>query len=102
MVPPRKQGTHQLSGTKRDLSGHKGVSGPLLYTIVILATDNTTVVAYTNKQGDHVGSLCALLWRIPTWSTRRQVTQSRARHIPGQLNVIPDKLSRLGQTIQTE
>ena len=47
------------------------------------------------------GSLCALLWRILSWCTRQQVTL-RARHIPGRLNVIADKLSRLGQTIQTK
>ena len=48
-----------------------------------------------------LGSLCALLWRILSWSTRKQVTL-KARHIPGRLNVIADKLSGLGQTIQTE
>ena len=47
------------------------------------------------------GSLCALLWRILSWCTRKLVTL-KARHIPGQLNVIADKLSRLSQTIQTE
>ena len=47
------------------------------------------------------GSLCALLWRILSWCTRKQVTL-RARHIPGRLNMIADKLSRLGQIIQTE
>ena len=47
------------------------------------------------------GPLCALLWRILTWCSQRQVTL-KARHIPGRLNVIADKLSRLGQTIQTE
>ena len=36
-----------------------------------------------------------------TWCTRRQVTL-KARHIPGRLNMIADKLSRQGQTIQTE
>ena len=44
--------------------------------------------------------LCALLWRIFAWCTRRQVTL-KVRHIPGQLNIVADKLSRLGQTIQT-
>ena len=69
---------------------------------VLIATDNTTVVAYINKEGGmKSGSLCALLWRILSWCTRKQVTL-RARHIPGRLNVIADKLSRLGQTIQTE
>ena len=70
--------------------------------IVLVATDNTTVVAYINKErGMKSGSLCALLWRILSWCTRKQVTL-KARHIPGRLNVIGDKLSRLGQTIQTE
>ena len=69
---------------------------------VLIATDNTTVVAYINKEGGmKSGSLCALLWRILSWCTRQQITV-RARHIPGRLNVIADKLSRLGQTIQTE
>ena len=69
---------------------------------VLVATDNTTVVAYINKEGGmKSGSLCALLWRILSWCTSQQVTL-RARHILGRLNVIADKLSRLGQTIQTE
>ena len=69
---------------------------------VLIATDNTTVVAYINKEvGMKSGSLCALLWRILSWCTRQQVTL-RACYIPGRLNVIADKLSRLGQTIQTE
>ena len=70
--------------------------------IVLVATDNTTVVAYINKEGGmKSGPLCALLWRILTWCTNNQVTL-KARHIPGRLNVVADKLSRLGQTIQTE
>ena len=69
---------------------------------VLIATDSTTVVAYINKEGGmKSGSLCALLWRILSWCTRQQVTL-KARHIPGRLNMIADKLSRLGQTIQTE
>ena len=70
--------------------------------IVLVASDNTTVVAYINKEGGmRSGPLCALLWRILTWCSQKQVTL-KARHIPGHLNVIADKLSRLGQTIQTE
>ena len=70
--------------------------------IVLIATDNTTVVSYINKEGGmRSGPLCALLWRILTWRTRKQVTL-KARHIPGRLNVVADKLSRLGQIIQME
>ena len=67
--------------------------------IVLVATDNTTVVAYINKVGGmKMGSLCALLWRILSWCTRKPGTL-KAHHIPSRLNVIADKLSRLGQTI---
>ena len=70
--------------------------------IVLKATDNTTVVAYINKEGGmKSGPLCALLWRILTWCARKQVIL-KAQHILGRLNMIADKLSRLGQTIQTE
>ena len=72
-----------------------------LHKLVLVATDNTTVVSYINKEGDmRSGPLCALLWGILTWCTRNQVTL-KARHIPGQLDVVADKLSRLGQTIQS-
>ena len=55
--------------------------------IVLVATDNTTVVAYINKEGGmRSGPLCALLCRIFTWCSQRQVTL-KARHIPGRLNV---------------
>ena len=38
--------------------------------IVLVATDNTTVVSYINKEGGmRSGPLCALLWRILTWCT---------------------------------
>ena len=43
--------------------------------IVPVATNNTTVVSYINKEGGmRSGPLCALLWRILTWCTRKQVT----------------------------
>ena len=43
--------------------------------IVLVATDNTTVVAYINKEGGLIlSTLCALLWRILTWCTKNQVT----------------------------
>ena len=70
--------------------------------VVLVATDNTTVVAYINKEGGmRSGSLCALLWRLLCWCNLRQVVL-KARHIPGRLKVIADKLSRQGQVIQTE
>ena len=70
--------------------------------IVLVAMDNTTVVCYINKEGGmKSGSLCALLWRLLSWCHPRRIVL-RARHIPGHLNVISDKLSRHNQVIQTE
>ena len=70
--------------------------------IILIATDNTAVVSYINKEGGmRSGSLCALLWRLLSWCNHRQIVL-RARHIPGRLNVIADKLSRSTQVIQTE
>ena len=46
-----------------------------LNKIVLVATDNTTVVSYIKKEGGkRSGPLCAPLWRILTWCTRKQVT----------------------------
>ena len=70
--------------------------------VVLVATDNTTVVAYINKEGGmRSGSLCALLWRLLSWCNLREICL-RASHIPGRLNVIADKLPRHRQVIQTE
>ena len=56
---------------------------------------------YQQTRGRKSGFLCALLWRILSWCKGKQVTL-KTRHIPGRLNMIADKQSRLGQTIQTE
>ena len=70
--------------------------------IILVCTDNTTVVSYINKEGGmKSGSLCALLWRLLSWCNQRQIVLW-ARHIPGHLNVIADKLSRHKQVIQME
>ena len=69
---------------------------------VLVATDNSTVVAYINKQGGtHSAEMCALLWRIMTWCHHFHITL-KARHIPGCLNVMADLLSRSNQVQSTE
>ena len=69
---------------------------------VLLATDNSTVVAYINKQGGtHSAEMCALLWRIMIWCHHSHITL-KARHIPGCLNVMADLLSRSNQVQLTE
>ena len=69
---------------------------------VLVLTDNSTVVAYINKQGGtHSAEMCALLWRIMTWCHHFHITL-KARHIPGCLNVMADLLSRSNQVQSTE
>ena len=64
---------------------------------VLVAMDNSTVVAYINKQGEtHSAEMCALLWRIMTWCHHSHITL-KARHIPGCLNVMANLLSRSNQ-----
>ena len=42
---------------------------------VLVATDNSTVVAYINKQGGtHSAEMCALLWKIMTWCHHYPIT----------------------------
>ena len=51
-----------------------------MHKIVLVETDNTTVVSYINREGGmRSGPLCALPWRILTWCARNQVTL-KARH----------------------
>ena len=58
-----------------------------------VAADNSTVVAYINKQGGtHSAEMCTLLWKIMTWFYHYQITL-KARPIPGCLNVMADLLS---------
>ena len=69
---------------------------------VLVATDNSTVVAYIDKQGGtHSAEMCALLWKIMTWCHHYHITL-KARHIPGCLNVMADLLSRSNQVQSTE
>ena len=69
---------------------------------VLVATDNSTVVAYINKQGGtHSAEMCALLWKIMTWCHHYHITL-KARHIPGCLNVMADLLSRSNQVQSAE
>ena len=103
LVLSRKQATHKLPGTKRVFLALKEFQDLCQNNKVLIATDNTTVVAYIHIEGGGMksGPLCALLRRILTLCTSKQVTL-KARHIPDWLNEVADKLSRLGQTIQTE
>ena len=67
---------------------------------VMIATDNSTVVSYINKQGGtRSTSLPRLTVELFLWLESQDII---ARHIPGCLNVIADHLSRPNQPIPTE
>jgi len=69
---------------------------------ILVATDNTTVVAYVNNQG---GTKSRSLWEETLLLFKELVDRQiflTARHIPGKMNVLADGLSRQGQIIPTE
>jgi hypothetical protein len=69
---------------------------------LVLATDNTTVVAYLKNQGGtHCFSLYSLCREILLLCSELQI-QLVVRHIPGHLNVLADTLSRSLATVNTE
>ena len=69
---------------------------------VMIATDNSTVVSYINKQGGtHSPTLLRLTVDLFLWLESQSIIV-RARHIPGCLNVIADHLSHPNQPILTE
>ena len=68
----------------------KGFQEHLQGQTVLICSDNSTVVAYLNKEGGtHSIEMCALIWRILAFTNSRRI-QIRARHVPGSLNVIAD------------
>ena len=100
LVSSRKQVAHKSPGTKRGLSGLKRVPRPLFKQHSPCShRQHNSGCLYQQRRGDEVG-----LPVCPTVENSVLVHQVtlKARHIPGRLNMIADKLSRLGQTIQTE
>ena len=64
--------------------------------------DNSTVVAYVNKQGGTVSrALCLLTSRLLRWTESFDVHLD-ARYLPGENNVLADVLSRRGQVVGTK
>ena len=74
-VPSGKQAAYKLSRTKSSLPGFKRVPRPLIKQ-VSTCSNHQHHSSVIHKQGrrHEVGPLCALLWRILTWCTRKQVT----------------------------
>ena len=81
-----------LQAFQEDIAGHH----------VTAMCDNSTVVAYVNKQGGTVSRpLCLLTSRLLRWTESFDV-HLEARYLPGESNVLADVLSRRGQVVGTE
>ena len=81
-----------LQAFQEDVAGHH----------VTAMCDNSTVVAYVNKQGGTVSrSLCLLTSRLLRWTESFDVHLD-ARYLPGESNVLADVLSRREQVVGTE
>ena len=81
-----------LQAFREDVIGHH----------VTAMCDNSTVVAYVNKQGGTVSrALCLLASHLLRWTESFDVHLD-ARYLPGESNVPADVLSRRGQDIGTE
>ena len=99
---PQEKGLHNILELKAAFLTLRCFKDQCQDQTVLVATDNSTVVAYINKQGEtHSTEMCALLWRIMTWCHHSHITL-KARHIPGCLNVMADLLSRSNQVQSTE
>ena len=78
-----------LQAFQEDVAGHH----------VTAMCDNSTVVAYVNKQGGTVSRpLCLLTSRLLRWTESFDV-HLEARYLPGESNVLADVLSRRGQVV---
>ena len=71
-------------------------------TTILVATDNSTVKSYINKQGGTRSSQMMQETALLFNAVIQNNWVLRARHIAGKLNVLADQLSRSGQVIQTE
>ena len=72
LVPSRKQVAYKPFGTKGSLSGPKRVQRPLFKQHSLGGhKQHNSGCLYQQRWGMELGPLCALLWRILTWCTRR-------------------------------
>ena len=81
-----------LQAFREDVIGHR----------VKAMCDNSTVVAYVNKQGGTVSyALCSLASHLLRWTESLDIHLD-VRYLPGQSNVMADLLSRRGQVVGKE
>ena len=97
-----KQRFHKSFGAKSSLSSSKRVSRPLLQQDSTNSyRQHNSGCLYQQRRGDKVGLPVCPTVENPVL-VYQETGNSQGMSYPRQLNVIADKLSRLGQTIQTE
>ena len=100
--PYRPQTPYQLAGAQGGSLCPKALGPVLQGHQVMIATDNSTVVSYINKQGGtRSPTFLRLTVELFLWLEAQNIIV-RARHIPGCLYVIADHISRPNQPIPTE
>ena len=71
-------------------------------SIVLISTDNTTVVAYIRHQGGtHSTELTEEVWNVLNLFLTHNI-QLLVKHIPGRFNTLADRMSRVDKPISTE
>ena len=103
VVRPGEVVAHQSSRNEGPVPGPSGFSRRCSSGHHVTAMcDNSTVVAYVNKQGGTVSRpLCLLTSHLLRWTESFDV-HLEARYLPGEPNVLADVLSRRGQVVGTE
>ncbi|XP_021339803.1 uncharacterized protein LOC110441027 [Mizuhopecten yessoensis] len=84
------------------LSALRGLRPSLQGKAICLATDNSTVVAYLQRQGGtRSPALCAFSTQVLLLCQEISLDLT-VRHLPGRLNVLADNLSRSRSPVFTE
>ena len=74
----------------------------LRHQVIIIATDNTTVLSYLKRQGG-TRSQSLLFWTQKVFQICQEIDlEFQSRHIPGRRNLLADQLSRRNQVVHSE
>ena len=102
VVRPGEVAAHQSSRNEGSFLRPSGIREDVIGHHVTAMCDNSTVVAYVNKQGGTDSrALCLLTSRLLRCTESFDIHLD-ARYLPGQANVLADLLSRRGQVVGTE
>ena len=102
MVGPGEVAAHQSSRDEGAVHRPSVVSRRCIGYHVTAMCDNSTVVAYVNKQGGMVSrALCLLASHLLRWMESLDIHLNE-RYLSGQANVLADLLSCRGQVVGTE